>query len=159
MAIPELLTSNLLTSTSEAFEMMIGQPVEQLPQGLEPPAGWTVHVAASVSFGGHRRGVVTVHSSVPAARQIAGSMLGMEAGEVNDELADAMGEVANLVAGAFRTKLAAVEPASVITVPTVIVGSDFVTRYASGTSRAVYPFKMGEEAVLIELVLLDAEAA
>ena len=154
MDIPAQLTEHLLTATTEAFEMMVGRAVEPLPAGTATPV-WPLHVAATVAFGGHRNGVVCIHSSGDAAREIAGAMLGMEPAEVNGEMPDAMGEVANLVAGAFRTKLAAEEPASVITVPTVTVGSDFSTHTASASVRGIYPFKMGDESVLVELVLMD----
>jgi len=154
MPISELLTSTLVASTVEAFEMMIGRSVELQPSGPEPPANWTRHVAATVAFGGHRRGVVCIHTSADAATEIAAGMLGIDRGEVNGEMPDAMGEVANLVAGSFWTKLAAVEPTTAITVPTVTVGSEFSTRHPSATARHVCPFKMGDELVLVELVLM-----
>ena len=66
----------------------------------------------------------------------------------------ARAQVANLVAGSFWTKLAAVEPTTAITVPTVTVGSEFTTRHPSATARHVCPFKMGDELVLVELVLM-----
>lgn len=155
MQITAQLTAHIVTATVEAFEMMVGHPVELQTQGPEAPADWPSHVAATVAFGGHRNGVVCIHSSATTANTIAGAMLGIEPGEVNGEMPDAMGEVANLVAGAFRTKLAAEEPVSMITVPTVTVGSDFSTHTASGSVRQIYPFRMGNEAVLVELVLMD----
>jgi chemotaxis protein CheX len=155
MEIPALLATHLVTATVEAFEMMIGCNIEPRPKGPEPPAHWSSHVAASVAFGGHRNGVVCIHSSADAAKEIAGAMLGIDPSEINGEMSDAMGEVANLVAGSFRTKLAAVEPASVITVPSVTVGSDFSTRYASNAAREIYPFAMGSESLLVELILME----
>ncbi len=155
MQIPQQLTTHLVTATLEAFEMMVGHPVELQPVEPEPPTHWTTHVAATVAFGGHRNGVVSIHSSATTANVIAGAMLGIEPDSVNGEMPDAMGEVANLVAGAFRTKLAAEEPLSMITVPTVTVGTDFSTHTASTSVRELYPFKMGDDSLLVELVLMD----
>ena len=52
------------------------------------------------AFAGHRRGLVAFHSSLDAAREIAGAMLGMPAETVNGEMPDAIGEIANMIAGA-----------------------------------------------------------
>lgn len=155
MDIPEILTTTLVASMGEAFDMMIGKSVAHHGDGPELPAGWRAHVAASIAFAGHRTGVVSIHSSVDAAKEITGGMLGMDPADVNGEISDAMGEVANLVVGSFRTKLAALEPASFITVPTVTVGSDFATRYASNSARGLYHFRMDEEWLLVELILMD----
>lgn len=155
MAIPEILTTTLVASMDEAFAMMIGRSVEYQIDGPELPAGWRAHVAASIAFAGHRNGIVCIHSSADAAKSITGGMLGLEPSEVNGEISDAMGEVANLVVGSFRTKLAAVEPTSFITVPTVTVGSDFSTRYSSNSARGLYHFRMDDEWLLVELILMD----
>src|SRR5262245_8666771 len=93
------------------------------------------NVVATVPFAGHRRGLVAFHASLPGAKVIAGAMLGMEPASINGEMPDAIGEVANMIAGTFRNKLAAIEPASAIAVPTVTIGSDFSTRYVSEVRR------------------------
>lgn len=156
MAMPPLLTEHLVTAASEVFDMMIGQSVEGQPVVPSPPStAWPSHVAAAVSFAGHRSGLVCIHTSLDTANAIAGAMLGMEPGEVNGEMPDAMGEVANLVAGSFRTELAAHEPASAIAIPSVTVGSDFSTRYGADTIRAICPFKMGADDIYLELLLVE----
>lgn len=114
---------------------------------------------ATVAFAGHRRGLVCIHSSVDAARNIAGAMLGMAEDEITSEIPDAMGEVANMVAGTFRNKLAAIEPASAIAVPTVTIGSDFSTKYLSAVRRARCPFEMEGQPISVELILTGEEAA
>ena len=117
------------------------------------------NVVATVAFAGHRRGLVAIHSSIDAVRNIACAMLGIPENEINDEIPDAMGEVANMVAGTFRNKLAAIEPASAIAVPTVTIGSDFSTKYLSAVRRARCPFEMEGQSISVELILTGEEAA
>ena len=71
-------------------------------------SGLKTIVVATVAFAGHRRGLVSIHSSIDAARSIACAMLGIPEEEITGEIPDAMGEVANMVAGTFRNKLAAI---------------------------------------------------
>lgn len=156
MNMPPLLTEELQSAVSEVFNMMIGQSVEGQPvEPASPKTAWPSHVAAAVSFAGHRSGLVCIHTSLATANMIAGAMLGLEPGEVNGDMPDAMGEMANLVAGSFRTKLAAHEPASAIAIPSVTVGSDFATRYGADTLRAICPFTMNGDDIYLELLLMD----
>ena len=153
MTIPETVVDHLVVATEEVFETMVFRPIVRGAQldgdAVRPPS----NVVATVAFAGHRRGLVAFHSSLDAAREIAGSMLGMEPNAVNGEMPDAIGEIANMIAGAFRTKLAAVEPASAIAVPTVTIGSDFSTRYGSAVKRVLCPFEMDAQTLYVELIL------
>lgn len=159
MTIPQELLANLATAAEEVFETMILKPLVRLPPGGGDHSSRGSGVEASVAFAGHRRGIVSIHTSIDAARDIAGAMLGMPAESVNGEMPDAMGEVANMVAGTFRNKLAASEPPSNIAVPTVTMGSDFTTRYCHAVRRAECPFEMDGRRIAVELILIGEEPA
>jgi chemotaxis protein CheX len=159
MTIPAELLSSLMTSTEEVFETMVFKPLVRMPPVEEAAPRKGPNVVATVAFAGHRRGLVAIHSSIDAARNIACAMLGIPENEINGEIPDAMGEVANMVAGTFRNKLAAIEPASAIAVPTVTIGSDFATTYLSAVRRARCPFEMEGQPISVELILTGEEAA
>lgn len=159
MTIPVELLSNLMTSTEEVFETMVFKPLVRMPPVEIDTKPKGANVVATVAFAGHRRGLVCIHSTVDAARNIAGAMLGMAEDEITSEIPDAMGEIANMVAGTFRNKLAAIEPASAIAVPTVTIGSDFSTKFPSAVRRARCPFEMEGHPVAVELILTGEEAA
>ena len=81
-------------------------------------------------------------------------MLSMEPSAVNGELPDAIGELTNMIAGSFRTRMAHVQgEAWAISVPTVTVGSDFYTKFVSDVQRVLCPFKMGDTEVVVELIV------
>lgn len=152
MSVPQSLLSTLVSATEEVFDTMLALPLQAhapVTGPLEVPA----NVVATVAFAGHRRGLVVVYSSLAAARQITSSMLGIPVHEVNGEVPDAMGEIANMVAGTFRNRLAAVEPSSDISVPTVTIGTDFSTLYSSAVFRSRCPFDMQGEPLSVELIL------
>ncbi len=152
MSVPHSLLTTLVSATEEVFDTMLALPLQAkapVTGPLEVPA----NVVATVAFAGHRRGLVVVYSSLAAARQITSSMLGIPVHEVNGEVPDAMGEIANMVAGTFRNRLAAVEPSSDISVPTVTIGTDFSTLYSSAVFRSRCPFDMQGEPLSVELIL------
>jgi chemotaxis protein CheX len=153
MQIAEHVLGRLLAATEEVFETMVFRPLIAWPpidgDQAVPPA----NVVATVAFAGHRCGLVSVRSSMRAAHDMAGAMLGEPADMQNRDMPDAMGEITNMIAGAFRTRLAAIEPPSAIAVPSVTVGSDFSTRYSGNIKRVVCPFRMGDELIHVELIL------
>lgn len=161
MPVPDSLVSSLVSATEEVFDTMLALPLTVQPDTASPldaPA----NVVATVAFAGHRRGLVVIYSSMAAARTITGAMLGIDAQDVTTEVPDAMGEIANMVAGTFRLRLTAVEPPSDISVPTVTIGSDFTTLYSSAVHRRRCPFAMHGESISVELILTgptDAQAA
>lgn len=161
MPVPDSLVSSLVSATEEVFDTMLALSLTAQPEAagpLEVPA----NVVATVAFAGHRRGLVVIYSSMAAARAITGAMLGIDAQDVTTEVPDAMGEIANMVAGTFRLRLTAMEPPSDISVPTVTIGSDFTTLYSSAVHRRRCPFVMQGEPISVELILTgltEAEAA
>lgn len=157
MSVPEALVSSLVLAIEEVFETMLATPLVRQPI-VAGPTNVPANVVATVAFAGHRRGLVVVYSSIAAARAITGSMLGIPVEDVNGEVPDAMGEVANMVAGTFRNRLAAFEPSSDISVPTVTIGTEFATLYSSAVQRTRCPFDMQGEAISVELILTGDRA-
>ena len=157
MRIPDAIVTPLLSATEEVFGTMLAiSLVREAPVESSTPV--PANVVATVAFAGHRRGLVVFYSSMDAAREIAGAMLGIPPDTVNGEVPDAIGEIANMVAGTFRNRLAAFEPASAIAVPTVTVGSDFLTMYISAVRRVRCPFEMNGHKISVELILTGEDA-
>ncbi len=78
-------------------------------------------------------------------------MLGMEMDE--EGLPDAVGEVTNMIAGAFRTRMAAFQDAWAISVPTVTIGSDFYIKPISTGDRVIVAFSMDAHEIFVELII------
>jgi chemotaxis protein CheX len=115
-------------------------------------------IVGTVGFAGSSTGLVAFHLSVAAAREITSAMLGIEIDE--EGLPDAVGEVTNMIAGAFRTRMAAFQAPWAISVPTVTVGSDFYIKPISTGDRVMVGFAMDAHELFVELIITpDAEAA
>lgn len=147
------LIDQLAKATEEVFETMVfkkltkGSPIEG--DALRPRS----NVVGLVGFGGSLSGLVAFYTTIDAAQEIAGSMLGMPAADVNGEMPDAIGEVTNMIAGGFRLKLAEKGETLAISIPSVTIGSDFYTKYASDVQRILCPFRMDENEICVELIL------
>ena len=152
--IPEVLLDTLIASTQEVFATMVfktlGSRTPILGEALRPAS----NVVGTVAFTGGRCGLVAFYSTTEAANEIAGAMLGIAAAEVNGDMPDAIGEVTNMIAGNFRTRMATHGEPWAISVPTVTIGSDFYTKYVSDVRRALCPFSMDDgRDIFVELIL------
>lgn len=148
------IVEKLVEATREVFETMVfrplttGVPIEG--DALRPSS----NVVGTVGFAGSQSGLVAFYSTLDAAREIAGAMLGLDPSQVNGEVPDAIGEVTNMIAGSFRTKMAAEGDAWAISVPTVTLGSDFYIKPMVTGQRVLIPFRMDEAEIFVELILM-----
>jgi chemotaxis protein CheX len=149
------LMPKLAEATREVFETMVfttltgGEPLSDKPQ---PEAS----VMGSVRFLGSLSGTVSFYAADDAAREIACLMLGAAPEEADGQLADAIGEITNMIAGTFRAKMAQAGETLMITTPTVTRGSDFCAQHFHVVSRWLSPFTMNGRTVYVELILQAA---
>jgi chemotaxis protein CheX len=152
------LVDTLTKATEEVFETMVFRSLTSLlpieGDALRPQS----NVVGTVGFAGGASGLVAFYSTLDAARNIAGSMLGMEPAQVNGEMVDAIGEITNMIAGSFRTKMVAQGHNWAISVPTVTMGSDFYIKPMVNGRRVLIPFKMDEHEVFVELIMTEPTA-
>jgi chemotaxis protein CheX len=150
----ETVIPHLVTATRGVFDSMVFMKAEPEPpmRGLAPETD--AHIVASVAFVGEQSGLVAFHTSAGTAKIIAGAMLGIPADQVDGEAPDAMGEVANMIAGGFRLALKSAGTDVAISVPTVITGTDFRTKYVTPVRRVLCPFRLeGGAQVHVELIV------
>src|SRR6202142_4411669 len=114
----------LEVATREVFELMLSC---QLTVAAAPDES-TLDVTAMVGLAGQLCGVLSVRCSGKAAAVMTSKMLGVTLDKVGSEVADALGEVCNMVAGNFKNKIAGLAEGCMLSPPTVITGSDYTLR-------------------------------
>lgn len=152
------LVDVLVGATTDVFETMIFRelhPGETVWGHATRPKS---QIVGTVGFAGSSTGLVAFHASIAGARDIASAMLGIDIDE--EGLPDAVGEVTNMIAGAFRTRMAAFQDAWAISVPTVTVGSDFYIKPITTGDRVIVAFRMDTHELFVELIITpNADAA
>lgn len=150
------LVEALAQCACDVFATMVRRPLTPQDQSRagapRPPSA----VVGTVGFTGSYSGLVVFSTSFPAALEITAGLLGLDADAAaasQDEVADAVGEITNMIAGSFRTRLATEGDAWAITVPTVTMGSDFYIKPMTSGQRTVLPFTMARHDVLVELIV------
>jgi chemotaxis protein CheX len=82
-------------------------------------------VTAVVGFGGLLSGACVFRSGSTAAMKIAAHMTGMEFCEIDDTVKDGIGEICNMLAGAWKGKVPDLSANCGLSVPAVITGRDY----------------------------------
>jgi chemotaxis protein CheX len=111
-------------ATREVFDLMLGCQLTMAAAVEES----TLDVTAMVGLAGQLCGVFSVRCAGKAAALMASKMLGVTEDKVGSEVADALGEVCNMVAGNFKNKIAGLAEGCILSPPTVITGSDYTLR-------------------------------
>jgi len=111
-------------ATREVFELMLACQLTVPASADESP----LDVTAMVGLAGQLCGVLSVRCSGKAAAFMTSKMLGVPLDKVGSEVADALGEVCNMVAGNFKNKIPGLAEGCMLSPPTVITGSDYTLR-------------------------------
>ncbi len=113
---------HLEESVDEVFRLMLGA---ECRRATEEPAREADSVTAVVGFGGLLSGACVFTCGGQASLKIAAQMTGMEFAEIDDTVKDAMGEICNILAGAWKGKVPELAAHCGLSVPAVITGRDY----------------------------------
>lgn len=116
---------NLDGAVEEVFQMMLGVSCRRTREVPPASSAETESVTAVVGFGGLLSGACVFKSGARAAMKVAAHMTGMDFGEVDDTVKDGIGEICNMLAGAWKGKVPELAAHCGLSVPAVITGRDY----------------------------------
>jgi chemotaxis protein CheX len=109
-------------AVEEVFSLMMGAscaPVDDCPiEELET-------ISAVIGLAGAMSGTCVVRSGERTAMRMASALTGIEMITLDDTVKDAIGEICNMVAGAWKGKLPALASSCMLSTPTVVTGSNY----------------------------------
>jgi CheY-specific phosphatase CheX len=135
----------LLDGAKEVFETMVFMALaESEPDG--PEIG-EMALLGSITFKGDLEGCLTICCGETCARTIAGNMLGLDAGEElsEDGVSDALGELANMVMGAVKSRTQAGLGIMEVSIPSVVRGRELKNSLGEGTRKVVIKANIEEQ--------------
>ena len=132
-------------STMLMIDLVVGDPVEG--SGGEVDS----NITAMLGLGGDIRGMLAVHCPAAVAMAITGGFLGMDVDELNEDVKDAIGEIANMIAGNLKVAFAGYELKIELAIPTSIIGQSYRVGGMLGARRVAVPFAMENGHFLVEL--------
>ena len=113
---------NLDAAVEEVFRLMLGIECTRGQADRKAPRET---VTAVVGFGGALSGACVFRSGDAVAMEIAARMTGMEFQAVDDTVKDGIGEICNMLAGAWKGRIPELAAHCGLSVPAVITGRDY----------------------------------
>lgn len=114
-----------------SLEVTVGKPSVKIDD--DPGAD----VSSVIGFSGDAAGSLVLHFRFETASMIASAFAGMEITPEHADFADAIGELANMIAGGAKAKFDGLMVN--ISLPNVIVGRDHTVSASKSTPRLVIP--------------------
>lgn len=134
----------------EVFSMMAGVTLTSFEQPPTEPHG---DRTAMVGLAGPLCGMITVRCTAASAAKLANQMLGEDAASNPSVMGDAMGELCNMVAGNFKSKITNLADHCLLSVPTVIWGEDYVVQTVAPNEGFQVALSLDGEPVWFTLVI------
>jgi chemotaxis protein CheX len=118
----ERFTHALESGCVEVFEMMVGTTLGPAEEVVLPRVA---DYTSMIGLAGDLCGVLSFRCSNSSAAVIATKMLGSEEGATAECMRDALGEICNMVAGAFKAHVMDIIEQCFLSVPMVVSGKDY----------------------------------
>lgn len=111
-----------VTSTMETFAKMLGVEAKPGKIHLKNGSGADYDITGLIGLSGGAKGMVSLSFPKASALRITNKFVGMDHKEIHKDTVDAIGELANIVAGAAKKDLAQYN--ITISLPTVVTGDN-----------------------------------
>ena len=144
--------NEIFQGIQDVFSTMLSVDLEREPFIVNTRGDIQSNLTSMIGLGGEIRGVLAIHCPAAVARAITGSFIGMEVEELDDDVKDAIGEIANMVAGNLKVSYAAIGLNVELAIPTSIIGESFRVTGIAEAKRIIVPLKMAEGRFWVELM-------
>ena len=140
------LIKSLINDVQDIFINMVGvEDLTATPVQIDVTTHFKECLTAMVGLAGTYNGLVCVHIPWPLAISFTSLMLGMEVTEIDADVNDAMGEIANMIAGSFKQHLSKGGSDIQLSTPSVVNGADYVVSSGNNLENISLKFAAGTE--------------
>ena len=109
-------------AVDEVFRLMMGAPCQPVEESL---AEGTETITAVIGLAGAMSGACTLRCDLQTALRMAECMVGIRPAELDAMVKDAIGEVCNMVAGAWKGKHGVLSSGCMLSTPAVVTGTNY----------------------------------
>jgi chemotaxis protein CheX len=141
-----------VVAVQKVFDTMIDVPMSLKKPYLKEDREVPHEISGIIGLSGNVTGCVVISMSRQIAFYLVSSLVGEPVTELDDDCTDAIGEIANMIAGNAKTNFPG--NGNSISVPSVVVGKHKVS-YPSGLPIIVIPCKTDIGELSIEIAIKE----
>lgn len=147
------LSDKIIESAKEIFSSMV--MMEIAVNGDLTTKSMALHESISgvIGLAGTHKGVLAIHIPNTVAMAITSAFLGMDVEAMNEDVEDAVGELANMLGGNVKSILSENGRDISLSLPSTITGQDYDFQPTKEAERIIIPFicDAGEFAIDLQL--------
>lgn len=136
------MQSQIQKSMVEIFSTMVMMDVSPTESDIQLNESLQDCISAVIGFSGVRKGLIAIHMPTKVALSITSSFLMMDVSEVNEDVKDAIGELANMIGGQVKNVLTEGGKDINLSIPTTINGSSYEFSCNAETDRILTSFEV-----------------
>jgi chemotaxis protein CheX len=144
-----------VVAIKNVFKTMIDVPFKLGNPALKKDRTPTFEISSIIGLSGNVSGCVVINLSTPVALQLVSALLGDEVTEIDEDTIDAIGEIANMIAGNAKTDFPGENNA--ISVPSVVTGKHEVS-YPSGLPIIAIPCETDAGQMVVEIAIKASDS-
>ncbi len=145
----------IANATCEIFASMIMLEVTAKEATHRTNPTFSHSISGMVGLAGSVKGNLSIHLPESVATAVTTAFLGMEVSEIDEDVCDAIGELANMLAGAVKTALDPSGSEIKLSMPSTVYGDEYsLDCFDKGISIMV-PFAVEDKEFNVELQLLE----
>jgi chemotaxis protein CheX len=152
----EQLIGHLDADVREIFSTMVGVELSAA-QTADTVTKFRDCVTAMIGFAGSYNGMISINTPQKLAMHFASQMLGMELTECDDDVRDALGEIANMIGGSFKHHFVHDGHEVRLSTPSVMSGEEYFMNAGSVPDTLTLMFDHGAEHFLVSVYLESGE--
>lgn len=145
------LREKIIESTQEIFTTMVMMEITALEENADPVDKLKEGITGLIGLAGAAKGIIAIHLPNKVAFAITSSFLSMDVNEINEDVEDAIGEIANMLGGDVKTALSENGRNIDISLPSTISGSDYEFQTAKNAERTIIKFRSDSGDFLVDL--------
>lgn len=147
------LRDQIIDSTSEIFTTMVMMDITVSPSTKTDYDKLENTITGVIGLAGTHKGVLAIHIPHEVAYAITGSFLGIDIAEVNEDVEDAIGEVANMLGGNIKSILSEKGRDIDLSLPSTVSGKEYGFQSIKGAEKILIAFNTDSGDFLVELQL------
>ena len=134
-----LYVNPFVKSTIDTFKTMINQDVTPGTVTIKKDTKLTYYISGIIDLSGDAKGAVAISFPKLVALKVVSAMLGTPVKVVGEEVADGIGELANIITGYAKQDLTQFQLD--ISLPKVVIGNNHFLVQPGGIPVLIVPFK------------------
>ena len=142
-----------VTSTHSVFATMLGWEITRGAPFVKESDQPHHDVSGVIGLSGKAKGTIVLSLDREVALAATEALLGERPAEIGEEVVDAVGELANMIAGGAKAQLE--QLAMRVSLPSVITGKSHTVQFPSSATQIAIPFESEAGPLMVEFGLVE----